>query len=177
MPNLPEFEFLCIHRTQAGSWSSRGKEFSRNRRADNRLEPICRAMRTGVRRRLNFDAPSENDWSSFQVESGILVDGKDSRDGFIVGLTRPSCSAMDHSNTFLKGAAVFACSVCQEKLTQTERETLTVVQVVWCAIRQTVRRAFGPPRTVKSCKRGRRREVQVCASLVRSRFTQLEQSR
>ena len=44
----------------------------------------------------------------------------------------------------LNGAAVFACSVCQAELTQTERETLTVVQVVRCAIRQTVRRAFGP---------------------------------
>ncbi len=30
----------------------------------------------GVRWRFDFDAPSENDRSSFQVESGILVDGK-----------------------------------------------------------------------------------------------------
>jgi hypothetical protein len=28
-----------------------------------------------ARRRFDFDAPSENDWSSFRVESGILVDG------------------------------------------------------------------------------------------------------
>ena len=52
------------------------REFSRNRRADNRPESICRAMRIAVWWRFDSDARKENGWSRFQVGWCILAGGK-----------------------------------------------------------------------------------------------------